>query len=171
MILTKEAIIKKIKDNEINIEPFDESAIGPASIDLTLDKIIRVFEKNKKIIQINENTDCNQITKNKDITKGYVLKPGELVLGITKEKITLPSNVGAWLNSRSRFARLGLMSHITAPFIQPGVSNKQVLEIYNAGNHPIKLFPNVKICQLIFQECSGNATYSGKFKNQDFLNG
>jgi dCTP deaminase len=168
VILTKEAIFDKIRKKEIIIEPFDETAIGPASIDLTLDETVRVFEKNDKIIEITDRTDSNHITKKINLSEGYILKPGELVLGITKEKITLPSNIGGWLNSRSRFARLGLMSHVTAPFIQPGVSNKQVLEIYNAGNHPIKLFPNVKICQLILQECRGNAVYEGKFKDQVF---
>ena len=97
---------------------------------------------------------------------GYILKPGALVLGITKETVTLPGNVCGWINSRSRFARIGLMSHIAAPFISPGVSNKQVLEIFNAGNHPINLVPGVKICHLVLQECKGSAMYKGKFRKQ-----
>jgi len=167
MILTKREIEKEISNKRIKIEPFDKNSIGPASIDLTLDKKIRIFSTNEPHFEINENADYKKVTKVIDISKGYVIKPGELILGITKEKITLPDNICGWLNSRSRFARLGLMSHITAPFICPGVSNKQVLEIYNAGNHPIKLIPNIKICQLVFQECKGNAKYQGKFKNQE----
>jgi dCTP deaminase len=89
-----------------------------------------------------------------------------LVLGITKEKITLPEDICGWLNSRSRFARIGLMSHITAPFISPGVSNRQILEIFNAGKNKIKLMPGTKICQLVLQECKGKAKYEGKFKEQ-----
>ena len=116
---------------------------------------------------IEETEDYKHVTKVIDIAKkGYLLKPGELVLGITKEKITLPGNICGWLNSRSRFARLGLMSHITAPFISPGISNHQVLEIYNCANHPIKLIAEVKICQLVLQECRGSAVYKGKFKDQ-----
>jgi dCTP deaminase len=164
MILTKPEIFKEIAKKKIRVEPFDKNAVGPASIDLTLDKELRVF--NSKNIILSENADYKDITKTIDISKGYMLKPGELVLGITKEKITLPENICGWLNSRSRFARIGLMSHITAPFIAPGVSNKQVLEIFNAGSHTIKLMPNVKICQLVFQECKGKAKYQGKFKNQ-----
>ena len=101
-----------------------------------------------------------------DIKKGYSLSPGELILGITKEKVTLPENICGWLQSRSRFARIGLMSHVTAPFICPGISNRQVLEIYNAGRQHILLKPGVKICQLILQECKGKAKYRGKFKEQ-----
>lgn len=164
MILTKEEIIKEIKKDKIKIEPFDEKAIGPASVDLTLANKLRVFNSNKTI---EEDIDYKKITKLIDISRGYILKPGELVLGITEEKITLPENICAWINSRSRFARIGLMSHITAPFIAPGVSNKQVLEIYNCGKNKIKLIPGTKLCQLVFQECKGKAKYSGVFKNQE----
>lgn len=167
MILTRDVLLEKIKKKEIKVEPFDSKAVGPASIDLTLDTKIRIFKTDKPHLVINETEDYKNVTKVINIAKkGYLLKPGELVLGITKEKITLPGNICGWLNSRSRFARLGLMSHITAPFISPGVSNHQVLEIYNSANHPIKLVPGVKICQLVLQECKGSAVYKGKFKDQ-----
>ena len=165
MILTKKEILKEIKGGRVKIQPFDKNAIGPASIDLTLGDELRIFNSEKAVIS--EKTDYKKISKIIKINKGYDLKPGELVLGITKEKITLPENIAGWINSRSRFARIGLMSHITAPFVAPGVSNKQVLEIYNAGNNTIKLLPNTKICQLVLQECKGNAKYNGKFKNQE----
>ena len=89
-----------------------------------------------------------------------------MVLGITKEKVTLPEDIAGWLQSRSRYARIGLMSHSTAPFILPGISNHQILEIFNAGSHDLLLIPGEKICQLIFQRCEGNAKYKGKFKDQ-----
>jgi dCTP deaminase len=165
-ILTKDEIIKAIATKKVQISNFSKSQIGCASIDLTLDKKLRIFTAHTNIIPVLEKTDYKSITKVVDITKGYILMPGELVLGITKEKITLPSNICGWLNSRSRFARLGLVSHTTAPFIAPGISNKQVLEIFNAGNHPLLLKPNVRICQLVLQECKGNAKYAGKFKSQ-----
>jgi len=164
MILTKEEILKEIKKGKIKVEPFKKDSVGPASVDLTLDNKLRVFTSRN--ILVKEYVDYKKVTKEIDISKGYNLKPGELVLGITKEKISLPENICGWLNSRSRFARIGLMSHITAPFICPGVSNRQVLEIYNAGPMTIKLIPGTKICQLVFQECRGKAKYSGIFKDQ-----
>lgn len=165
MILTRAVILKQIRAGEIKITPFDLKSVGPASIDLSLDKQIRVFGGQTESI-IDETCDYKTITQVVNIAKGYILKPGELVLGITKEVVTLPDNVCGWINSRSRFARIGLMSHIAAPFISPGVSNKQVLEIYNAGNHPINLLPGVKICHLVLQECRGSAVYRGRYKKQ-----
>jgi dCTP deaminase len=167
MILTKTVIQEEIKSKRIKIEPFDEKSIGPASIDLTLADSIRIFDNTESVIDISSNLDYKKNTKVIKLGSGYILKPKELVLGITKEKVSLPDNICGWLQSRSRFARIGLMSHITAPFICPGVSNNQVLEIFNAGNHNIMLKPNVKICHLILQECKGKAKYKGKFKNQN----
>jgi len=54
MILTKEILLEKIKKKEIKIEPFDKSSIGPASIDLTLDKKIRIFKNDRTHLIIKE---------------------------------------------------------------------------------------------------------------------
>ena len=165
MILTKNEILKEIKAGRVIIDPLNEGAIGPASINLTLDSTLRVFTSKEKVIE--EDIDYEKITKQMSNVESYILDPGELVLGITKETVTLPENICGFLNSRSRYARIGLMSHVTAPFICPGVSNKQVLEIYNAGPNKIKLIPGTKICHLILAECKGEAKYAGKFQDQE----
>ncbi|MCX5788446.1 MAG: dCTP deaminase [Elusimicrobia bacterium] len=166
MILTKDEILLEIKKKRIALHPFDPKAVGPASVDLTLDRKIRVFRPKNIAFSIDKHIDYKKITIIVDITKGYILEPGELVLGITKEKIVLPDDICGWLNSRSSFARIGLMSHVTAPFVSPGVANRQVLEIFNAGPEKIRLVPGARICQLILQQCRGKARYEGKFKSQ-----
>lgn len=167
MILTREKILEQINNGRIKIEPFDEEAVGAASVDLTIDKEIRVFIKSDTAVPITKDTDYRELTRKMTIEDKYVMKPGELILGITKENIKLPGNICGWLNSRSRFARLGLMVHITAPFVQPGISGKQVLEIYNAGPNNLELIPGEKLCQLILEECSGSFEYQGQFSNQE----
>lgn len=163
MILTKNEILKEIEAGHIIIDPYNPNTIGPASINLTLDNKLRIFTCKDTIIE--EDIDYEKITKS-IIAEHYILSPGELILGITKEKVTLPNNICGFLNSRSRYARIGLMSHVTAPFICPGVSNHQVLEIYNAGPNKIKLFAGTEICHLTLAECKGEAQYEGKFKDQ-----
>jgi len=166
MILSHEAILKEIKAKRVKISPFDKKAVGPASIDLTLGNKIRIFDNIDKAVVVKDKSDYRKITKIFTVKKKFRMKPGQLILGITKEKITLPNDICGWLNSRSRFARLGLMVHITAPFIQPGISNRQVLEIYNAGPNNLDIFPGEKLCQLILERCEGKAEYKGKFKRQ-----
>ena len=165
MVLAKPEILRQIRDGRIRIEPYDEGAVGPASIDLTLDRQLRVFDTDEHITRAD--IDYRTLAKLTDIGDGYLLAPGELVLGITLEKITLPGDVCGWLNSRSRFARIGLMSHIAAPFLAPGISNRQILEIFNAGRNKIKLAPGMRICHLVLQECKGAAVYDGAWKDQE----
>jgi dCTP deaminase len=165
MILAKPEIVAQIKKGRVKIEPYDEKAIGPASIDLTLDNRLRVFNTDQHITRAD--IDYKTLTQLVEIDDGYLLKPGELVLGITRERITLPEDLCGWLNSRSRFARIGLMSHIAAPFLAPGISNKQILEIYNAGRNTIWLRPGMKICHVVLEECKGSAKYAGAWKDQE----
>lgn len=165
MILAKPEILRRVREGRIRIEPYDEAAVGPASIDLTLDGRLRVFSSDGHIVRAD--TDYKTLAGLADIGDGYLLKPGELVLGITRERITLPDDVCGWLNSRSRFARIGLMSHIAAPFLAPGISNRQILEIFNAGRNKILLTAGMRICHLVLQECTGAAAYDGLWKDQD----
>ena len=163
-ILTKKEILKEIKKKNIIITPFDQSALGPASMDLSLDNQFRVFTKGKTY-DIKDNSDYKEIT---GLVKqdSVIIKPGEAILGITKERITLSENLCGWLEGRSRFARLGLLVHISAGFMQPGIDNQQVLEIVNLGHRPLRLHAGTKICQFIFQTTKGKAKYTGKFKGQ-----
>lgn len=173
MILGRADILRRIENKNIVIKPFRIENIGPASIDLTLGNEFRIFDKTRRTIEITEQTDYRKYTKKvvlKKTKKGYLeISPGELVLGITKEKITLPENVAGWLGGRSRFARLGLMVHVTSSFVQPGSRNKQVLEIKNMSPYVQRLKPGVKVCQLFLEELSESEKYKGKWSKQDSI--
>jgi dCTP deaminase len=166
MVLTREIIKQEIAKGRIKIEPeIPDECIQVASVDLRLGNTFRVFQKTEDIIDVVETTDYKQATKEL-IKESVLLSPGETILGVTREKITLPDNICGWLEGRSRFARLGLLIHISAGLIQPGVSNHQVLEITNLGPSVLKLHAGEKICQLAFQRCEGKAVYNGKFQGQ-----
>lgn len=166
MLLTRDVIKKELAAGRIIIEPtIPDECIQVASIDLSLSNTFRVFQKAEGIIDVVETTDYKKITT--EITKEVVLlSPGETIIGMTKEKITLPGDICGWLEGRSRFARLGLLIHISAGLIQPGVSNHQVLEITNLGPSVLALHAGERICQLAFQRLEGSAIYKGKFQGQ-----
>jgi dCTP deaminase len=168
MILTRDIILKEIKSKNIVITPFDETLLGPASYDLSLGDIIRVFTPRKPPFDVHDNSNYSDLTKSVKLSgKGYIMYPGEMVLGITNENIKLASNIAGWLEGRSRFARMGLMVHISSPFMSPGIDSHQVLEIANLSPTPLVIYPKTKICQFIFEYCEGCATYAGKFSNQN----
>jgi dCTP deaminase len=167
-VLSKGEIIKYIAQGKLEITPFDKNQVGPASIDLTLGNKFRVFKKVREVFHVTEEINYEKITDVIEIRDGehLLLMPGELVHGITKEKLNLPDNLAGRIEGRSRYARIGLMTHVTAGLVQPGCNNKQVLEISNMSPMPIALHPGTKICQIILEEIKGEANYKGKFKNQ-----
>lgn len=166
MILAKSEILKYIKSGKIEIEPFSKKFVGPGSVDLHLGNEFRVFKKRKKPYNVTEKCDFKDVTKKVKIKDSIVVKPGELIHGITKERIKLPEDICGRLEGRSRFARLGLLVHITAGFIHPGINNRQVLEITNMAPFPLRLYPGTKVCQIIFEKTIGKGKYTGRFKAQ-----
>ena len=167
-VLIGKEITKALKNKSIDIEPLEKSQIGPGSIDLTLGNDFRIFKKQSKIYHVKNHSHFQDITKAVHVKDGgyIIIKPGEMILGITKEKITLADNISGRLEGRSRFARFGLAVHVTAGFMHPGISNHQVLEIVNLGHTPLALYPGIKICQFIFEKCDGHAKYQGRFVEQ-----
>ncbi|MFA6376293.1 MAG: dCTP deaminase [Candidatus Paceibacterota bacterium] len=167
MILTRDVILEEIKKGNIEISPFDAANLGPASYDMALGSSLRIFVLKPSAYPVDNDADFNDLTKLIELDKsGYTMRPGEAVLGVTAENVRLASHIAGWLEGRSRFARLGLMVHISSPFMQPGINNREVLEIANLSPTPLTIFPGTKICQFIFEYCEGKATYEGKFKAQ-----
>ncbi len=175
MILSKPEILKAVRAGRIGIAPFDEKFVGSCSVDLHLGNSFRVFKKTdgKTRVDALENSffgkEFQSRSKVVDLKGGQTisLSPGELVLGLTLEKITLPKNISGRLEGRSRFARMGLLVHVSSSLVQPGVDNNQILEIMNMSPFTLKLHPKTRICQIIFEEVKGGAEYGGTFKKQD----
>ena len=168
-ILIGAEIAKAMKNGSIRIEPLDKSQVGPGSIDLTLGNEFRVFRRNPRSTTSRTTPGSRTSPRSVHVKDGsfVVIKPGEMILGITREKITLADNISGRLEGRSRFARFGLAVHVTAGFMHPGISNHQVLEIVNLGHAPLALYPDTRICQFVFERCDGHAKYRGEIRRAD----
>ena len=161
-------ILELIENGSIKIEPFSKDQVGPASIDLHLGDHFRVFEKTRDIFHIREDADYKRLTTTVKVEKDnyFLMMPNELVQGITLENITLPATLSGRIEGRSRFARLGLLIHLSSGFIQPGSIGKVVLEILNVSPLPLALYPGTAICQVIIEEAKGATPYKGAFSGQ-----
>lgn len=169
MILTRDVILREIAHKRIVIDPLLPDQIGPASIDLHLGNEIRVMEGGPEVIDVTEDVDYLTVTQVRQLNGPYLLKPGETIHGITRERIHLPGDICGWLEGRSRFARLGLIIHVTSSFISPGVNNRQVLEIANLAGRPLAIHAGTRLCQLVLQRTEGSAIYQGRFAHQERL--
>lgn len=165
-VLTREELLQAIRDGRIEIEPFSEDMVGPGSIDLNLSNDFRIFKKLRRAVVVDDTMDLEKITRLVRRERSLTLLPGETILGITRERIRLAADLCGWIQGRSRFARIGLLVHMTASFIQPGINNRQVLEISNMAPFPLILKPDTRICQVIFQTTLGKAVYQGKHRDQ-----
>ena len=162
MILSDRDIKKYIEEGKIKIHPLPdfEIQLGPASLDVRLDNIFRVFNhtqvpyidpKNKSTFE--NLTEVIKIEENKP----FVLQPGQFILASTLEEVELPDDIGARIEGRSSWGRLGIIVHSTAGYIDPGFKGKITLEMSNIGMLPVLLYPGMRICQLSFEKLSSPA--------------
>lgn len=165
-VLTREVILREIDAGRIRIDPFERSQVGVASIDLTLGREIRTIQNAEIPIRVEDDTDYRDHTRVLPLAEPFRLDPGVTIHGITEERITLPDDLCGFLEGRSRFARLGLMIHVTSAFVQPGVSNRQVLEMSNVSSRALEIVPGVRICQIVLMRTEGRAVYRGRFQDQ-----
>ncbi|MDH3519460.1 MAG: dCTP deaminase [Myxococcales bacterium] len=168
-VLTRNAILAEIEAGNVSITPFELDQLGSASIDLTLGDEIRVIQSGARPIDVLADSDFRDFTRVERLDDPYVLAPGSTIHGITRERIRLPRNLCGFLEGRSRFARLGLMIHVTSAFVQPGVDNRQVLEMSNVSGHPLRLHAGVRVCQIVLMRTEGEAAYAGRFAEQEKL--
>jgi dCTP deaminase len=168
-VLTREAILAEIEAGRLIIDPYSTDQVGPASIDLTLGDEIRVIEAGLEPIPIAADVDYRSFTSHRSLDAPFVLNPGTTIHGITRERLSLPPDLCGFLEGRSRFARLGLMIHVTSAFVQPGVSNHQVLEISNVSGRPLEIHAGTRLCQIVLFRTEGEAVYRGRFADQSEL--
>ena len=174
MLLSDRDIRAQINDKRVGVEPFDEAMIQPSSVDVRLDKFFRVFENHKYEV-IDPSLEQPELTREIVAEDGeaFMLHAGEFGLASTYEVITLPDDIAGRLEGKSSLGRLGLLTHSTAGFIDPGFSGHITLELSNVANLPVKLYPGMKIGQLCLIKLSspaehpyGSAQYLNRYQGQ-----
>lgn len=161
MILSGKEILNQIEKGAIKIDPFDENKINPNSYNLRLDNKLLVY-KNKTLDMKTPNVVEELIIPE----EGLVLEPGKLYLGRTVEK-TYTDKFVPMLEGRSSIGRLGLYIHVTAGFGDIGFNGFWTLEIHCV--QPIKIYPNVELCQIYYHTIEGEYElyHSGKYQNNE----
>src|SRR3954451_11595647 len=151
MILSDRTIREELAAGRIIIDPLDEGAIQPSSVDLHIDRFFRVFRNHSmRVIDVKE--DQEDLTELVEIgeEEAFILHPGEFVLGSTSERVRIPDDLVARLEGKSSLGRLGLLIHSTAGFVDAGWDGHLTLELSNVPNLPITLYPAMKIGQISF---------------------
>jgi dCTP deaminase len=161
MLLSDRDIRAEIDAGRVVLDPYDEAMVQPSSIDVRLDRFFRVFENHRypHIDPAEEQPDLTRMVEASG-DEPFILHPGEFVLGSTYEIVSLPDDVASRLEGKSSLGRLGLLTHSTAGFVDPGFSGHVTLELSNVATLPIKLWPGMKIGQLCFFRLSSPAEHA-----------
>ena len=174
VLLSDRDIRAEIDSGRVVLEPYEPEMVQPSSIDVRLDRFFRLFDNHRYPV-IDPAEDQPDLTRlvEVDADEALILHPGEFVLGSTFEAVTLPDDVAARLEGKSSLGRLGLLTHSTAGFIDPGFTGHVTLELSNVATLPIKLWPGMKIGQLCFFRLSsaaehpyGSSVYGSRYQGQ-----
>ena len=151
-MLSDKGILRAQRSGELKVFPWRPELVSAASLDVTLyNKILVQIEGG--YIDPGESSGNWLETESQELPQivgGVFIHPGDFMLGCTQEIISLPDNMTARIEGKSSLARLGLLTHVTAGFIDPGFTGQITLELKNVGTTPILLVPGMKIAQLCF---------------------
>lgn len=175
MVLSDKDLKKALTDGRITIDPpLDLSTqLGSCSIDLRLGNRFRVFEHSKhSYIDPSLKDYSNEITREIVVKTGetFIMQPGDFVLAVTFEKITICDKLLGRLEGRSSLGRLGIVVHSTASVFDPGWDGNAVLELGNLGRMAVALTSGMRICSFTFEELSSKADVPyNKKKNAKYV--
>ena len=160
MLLSDRDIRARVDIGDIELDPFTPEMIQPASIDVRLDRFFRVFN-DRQYTYVDPAEDQGELTEQFSVAQGepWILHSGEFVLGSTLERVHISSQIAARLEGKSSLGRLGILTHSTAGFIDPGFNGYITLELSNVSPLPVKLWPGMKIGQICFFELSSPAEH------------
>ncbi|MDN6271341.1 MAG: dCTP deaminase, partial [Bifidobacterium crudilactis] len=155
MLLSDRDIIAAQTQGGISLTPWTPEMVQPASVDVRLDRFFRLFN-NHEYTYVDPSEDQGNLTEQIEVApdEPWILHPGEFVLGSTWEYVKLDGSIAARLEGKSSLGRLGILTHSTAGFIDPGFEGHITLELSNVSNLPVKLWPGMKIGQMCFFELS-----------------
>ena len=162
MVLSDRDIKKALKTGDLKITPVPnfKTQLGSCSIDLRLGNTFRIFDHSKNaFIDPTKKDYSNEITREVKVKKGerFIMQPGDFVLAVTLEKITISPKLLGRLEGRSSLGRLGIVVHSTASVFDPGWNGQAVLELGNLGRIPVALYPGMRVCAMTFEQLSSEA--------------
>jgi dCTP deaminase len=160
VIISGSQILKEL-NNTIFITPFDRSKLNSNSYNLSLDKKLKVYEDD--VLGMKKKYAQNSMREIIIPDEGLILQPNRLYLGSTVER-TLTCRYIPIIEGRSSVARLGLFVHITAGLGEAGFDGHWTLELTCV--QPLRIYPNVPICQIYYNCIQGGIDLCGSKKYQ-----
>jgi dCTP deaminase len=162
MILSDRDIRARLAAGDLKVDPLidDRVQIQPASIDLRLAAEFIVYRPGEiACLDPRVPETLNAAAERIAVREGeaFTLHPGDFALGSTLETVSIPADLVAHVDGRSSIGRLAVVVHATAGFIDPGFTGQITLELANLGRIPVRLYPGMRIAQIVLQQMTSPA--------------
>lgn len=162
MILSDQDLRRRLEVGDLVVAPLSDPdlQLQPASIDLRLHHDFIVYRSNEvACLDPRQPETIEAATETISVPEGgaFVLHPGEFALGSTIERVAIPADLVARVDGRSSIGRLAVVVHATAGFIDPGFRGQITLELSNIGPIPVRLYPGMRIAQIVLYRMSSPA--------------
>lgn len=149
MLLSDVDLLGALKDGSLEVTPSYKSMIQPASIEVRLGGTFKVYRpKSSSVVRAWERPDLSDDFVTVDAGGDFDLHPDDFVLATTVETVRLGPGLAARLEGKSSLARMGLLTHVTAGWIDPGFHGEITMELKNLLGTTLQLRPGMKIGQL-----------------------
>lgn len=146
-MLSDRDIARELAAGTLLLDPHDPAAVQPASVDVHLGATFAtLYRPTGRPLDPREPVQMREHV----VPPGepYVLTPGGFALGATVEVVGLPAHIAGRYEGKSSIARLGVATHVTAGFIDPGFTGSITLELANHSGHSVLLWPGMAIGQV-----------------------
>ena len=162
MILSDRDIRARLAQGDLKLGPLEdpELQIQPASIDVRLGSEFIVYRPAQVVCLDPRDPETLRLASERIVVpydQAFILHPGEFGLGSTVEEVEIPADLVATVDGRSSIGRLAVVVHATAGFIDPGFRGQITLELSNIGAVPVKLYPGMRIAQIVLHQLSSAA--------------
>ena len=171
MILTDKEIRKLCIDTKFQrnseslISPFSETALQSESYDLAIGNMVAVLKKEVKCISLYDQNDIDSMYEERELPiSGNTITPKEYLLVSLSEKINLPDNITAHIRPRTKFTRLGLL--VSDQHCNSTYTGNLKIGLFNATDYAIKIYPGIRIAQMVFEELKSRPSEMKQYKNK-----
>jgi dCTP deaminase len=160
MILSDRELRAALECGALVIDPAPaDDAIQPASIELCLDLSGGALRPVRGVTTtIRPGVKVAAATAHDPCVGGVLrLAPRDCALVTTRERVVIPSGLVAQVAGKSSLARLFLIVHTTAGWIDPGFPGQITLEFVNHSPQTLEIHDGAKVAQLVVMRLTSPA--------------
>ena len=164
-VLTRDEILRLIREGLLSIEPFSEDIVRENGLDLRVGTEYAIYAFDNQVIDPCELESARHLFSIVEAKDGrIVIPPRSFALLTTMDYVRFPRDVVGFCNLRSTLARYGLS--VPPTIIDAGFEGNVTIEVINNSGNYIVLRPGMRFLHVVLVKTIGEAKYVGRYLGQ-----